>query len=48
VYAPRELADELTEELASGLTCEAAAAWLSRYRGCLGTEVYEYAAVRGE
>lgn len=48
LWAPLALADELLDEAAVHITMYAAREWLSHYRGCLGTEMYEYAAQRGE
>ena len=46
--APRALADELLDEAAMRIPMHTAREWLSHYRGCVGTEIYEHAAQRGE
>jgi hypothetical protein len=48
LWAPRTLADELLDEAAMRIPMHVAKDWLRDYRGCFGTEMYEYAAQRGE
>lgn len=48
-YLPPDLWGRLmhAEVEARGITAEAARQWLERYRGCVGTELYEYALSAG-
>ena len=45
-YLPVDLWTQMmaAEVRARGITAEAAATWLTQYRGCVGTELYEFAA----
>jgi hypothetical protein len=47
-YLPPDLWERLMEAEVRmrGITREKAAEWLAQYRGCVGTELYEYAAAR--
>jgi hypothetical protein len=48
IWVPRHLVADIYDEAAMHITMAAAKYWLAHYRGCVGTDMYEYAAQRGE